>query len=142
MSEWLQWPAPANIVAGESHHVRALEGLTGKPREAGYCKPVVVVLEREPHNKYDDNAVVALVDGHAVGYLRRTIAAIVGPQMDSAGLRMLTVAGALRGGWSDAPNVGCHVWLDRSIGPTIAFAPDMCTEWVAAWPPDWEEFDF
>jgi hypothetical protein len=33
--EWMRWPAPRNLVAGESLHVDVLRGLTGEPLQHG-----------------------------------------------------------------------------------------------------------
>jgi hypothetical protein len=75
------WESPRNWIFGEGDQVATVASLVGRPREHGYLVPVDVVLEREPRNAHDQNAVRASVDGRMIGYLARTIAAQVSPTM-------------------------------------------------------------
>jgi hypothetical protein len=137
---WLSWEAPRNYIAGEASYLKALERLTGPPCPDGYCLPVVVRLVREPRNEYDANAIRAEVAGTRIGYLRRHLAAQLAPGIDRARMTEFHVAGLLRGGSTRTPNVGCHVWLDRSVtddGPAITLPQE--DEWTVPWPiNDWE----
>ncbi len=131
---WLQWECPRNLVAGESFHTQALEKLTGSPRRWGYLIPVHVTLVREPTNQYDRNAFRMEITGTEVGHLRRPVAAQIAPILDKTGCTTFTVCGVLRGGQLDAPNIGCHVWLNRRLtpGPDVTLADDA---WSVPWPP-------
>jgi hypothetical protein len=132
---WVGWEAPRNYIAGESKYGEALTSLTGPPCDDGYCTPVVVTLIREPNNAYDPNAIRAEVSLAHVGYLRRGIASQLASPLDGARIRSLRVAGLLRGGATRAPNVGCHVWLNRVIGddgPAIQLEDD--PQWCVPWP--------
>lgn len=138
-TDWLDWGAPYNIIAGESHHAATLKRLTGPVRESGYCRPVLVRLRREPRNEYDQNAIAAYVAGRVVGHLRRDLAAVLAPVMDDSDLKAVAVCGVLRGGWPDAPNVGCHLWIDRMIGVDSTLFGSLVDGWRAPWPPDPDE---
>jgi HIRAN domain len=134
---WVTWEAPRNYIAGEASYDQALMKLTGPVCDDGYCRAVAVVLEREPSNGYDRNAIRATVDGLHVGYLRRHLAAQVALAIDGAGLASFPVAGVLRGGSTRAPNVGCHIWLDRCLdedGPRVTLS-ECEPEYRVPWPP-------
>jgi hypothetical protein len=134
---WLLWEdAPRNYIAGESSYTGALSRLCGPICKDGYCLPVVVKLVREPRNPYDGNAFRAEVSGEHVGYLRRHLAAQLAGPADRAGLREVAVCGVIRGGATDAPNFGVHVWLNRTLTPGVALElPDADEEWAVPWPP-------
>jgi hypothetical protein len=135
---WLSWEAPRNYVAGEASYRQALSALTGVPCESGYCRPVLVRCEREPGNRYDANAIRAIVNGQHVGYLRRHLASQLAPPLDRAQCNVFIVPGLLRGGSMTAPHVGCHIWLGRPVEPEgLAFvlpseAEDR--EYLVPWP--------
>jgi hypothetical protein len=137
---WLSWDPPRNYIAGEASYKQSLRKLTGPPRADGYCVPVVVRLVREPTNSYDANAIRADVSGACIGYLRRHLAAQLAPVLDRAKCSEFTVPGLLRGGSTAARNVGCHVWLDRSMtvnGPSLTLPRE--DEWIVPWPVNaWE----
>lgn len=131
---WLNWEAPRNYVAGEASYLTALRALTGPPCESGYCIPVVVRLVREPRNPYDSNAIRAEVGGTCIGYLRRHLAGQIAPALDRSRVREFEVAGLLRGGSTSAPNVGCHIWLDRAMCSRVAITLPPDDEWTVPWP--------
>lgn len=112
-SDWSTWPCPRNIIAGEASYQAALQQLIGPPRDVGYLVPVTVTLVREPANRYDRNAVRGDVNGVTVGYLRRQIAAQMADALDQVVCPSFSVCGLIRGGSLTAPNLGCHIWLDR-----------------------------
>lgn len=60
-------------VAGESHYEKALQRLAG--RGTGE-REVIALLERDPRNRYDANAIKVLIDGNQVGFLPREDAAM------------------------------------------------------------------
>src|SRR5689334_8334400 len=72
--DWLtRWGCPLNVVAGEGRRQAELRQLA---RCDGPClRPVNVLLEHEPPNPVDSNAIRASVERVHVGYLRAEIAA-------------------------------------------------------------------
>jgi hypothetical protein len=135
---WANWEAPRNYVAGEQSYLTALTRATGPPCEDGYCLATAVNFLREPGNRYDHNAFRAEIDGQRVGYLRRHLAAQLAPAFDSARVRSFAVCGVIRGGSLRAPNLGVHVWLDRTLTPGLALEvpPESDDpEWCVPWPP-------
>ena len=137
-TDWATWPAPRNLIAGESRYQDALQRICGERCESGYLIPVEVVLRREPQNQYDPNAMRAEVRGQHVGYLRRQIAAVVAPALDDHGIASVTVCGLIRGGSIGADMIGCHLWLDRPLGgPTITVEDidEVGDGWRVGWPP-------
>src|SRR5918996_2358800 len=113
---WLDWEAPRRAVRGESFHQRALESIAGPTSSEGYCLPVAVTLQREADNEYDSNAIRAEINGVLVGHIAKEVAAELGPLMDGQGISACIVAGVVRGGSFEAPNLGVHIWPDRPLG--------------------------
>jgi HIRAN domain len=66
-------------VVGESRYQDALWMIVGGRRSDPVRFAVEAVLEPEPQNPYDPNAVKILVEGHHVGYLSRENAALYRP---------------------------------------------------------------
>lgn len=131
--EWItNWDAPSNVVAGEALRQPAIRRAAGK---RGRCLvPVDVILRREPSNAHDENAVIALVGGAHVGYLRAEIAAAAAPLLLTwSGPRIWVIAGLIRGGGEGYP-LGVHLWLGRRVSPCpeIEFDAD---QWAVSWPP-------
>jgi hypothetical protein len=131
---WVTWEAPRNYVAGEASYLPALTSLAGSPCEDGYCIPTPVDLAREPTNPYDPNAIRAEVRHTHVGYLRRHLAAQLAPVLDDADAARITVCGLIRGGSMTAPNLGCHIWLNRSLTPGVVVELTD-EEYAVPWPP-------
>ena len=139
---WLEWDPPCNWIAGESRYPEAFAQLAGEPRDDGYLVPVEVLLEREPQNSFDENAIVASVAGLKVGYISRDVAAAVAPALDRAGAASIVVCGIIRGGYTPRPNFGVHIWLDKHPQPSVQIG--LTTDGVGqvgAWPPDEDEVD-
>lgn len=134
--DWRGWEAPRNVVRGESRFRPALRRLTGKQHPAGYLIPVEASLVREPANAYDSNAFRVEVGGELVGYLAREVAAQVAGIADRAGCRAMQVCAILRGGSTDYPDVGVHLWLDRRRSRGI---PVFETGEMVSWPPSPDE---
>ena len=139
---WADWEPPRNWIAGESRYPEAFLALAGEVRDDGYLLPVAVVLEREPENDYDENAIVASVRGHKVGYISRDVAAVMSPALDQAGVATVTVCGIIRGGAPEFPNFGVHLWLDRHPvdSVSVVLEADSAGE-VGGWPPSAKEID-
>jgi hypothetical protein len=133
---WAEWEAPRNYIAGEQSYAAALASLAGPTCDGGYCFPAAVELIREPANPYDPNAIRAEVRGLRIGYLRRHLAEQIAPPLDRARVPSFAVCGLIRGGSTTAPNLGCHVWLDRRVSPGPAIElPASDPEWEVPWPP-------
>jgi hypothetical protein len=68
-------------VVGESHYrdglLRVIAAASPDERDAGEVY-TLAVLQQEPTNKYDENAVRVLIDGEVVGYVPREDAAALG----------------------------------------------------------------
>jgi HIRAN domain len=65
-------------VVGESRYQDALWAIVGGRRRDAVRYETEAVLEPEPHNPHDPNAIQVLVEGHLVGYLSRENAAHTG----------------------------------------------------------------
>lgn len=91
-------------IVGESHcaqHVRAMRKLYGE-------REFEIVLRADPHNPYDENAVVVLVHDQRVGYLSRGMAVHWQPMILAAEAEGYTIRGraVILGGTRDKPNLG------------------------------------
>lgn len=141
--EWWDWPDLANVVVGESRRAPDLE----RAFRAARCgddvnRAVEVILEREPENPHDANAIkvsVALSRGEAVeaGYIAREVAADWGPAMDSARVRSFSCCGLIRG-WNG--RYGVFFWPRRVLGVAAEesaaqhFTLTLPSERLADWP--------
>jgi len=100
-------------VVGESHYQKALVAICGPHTRVGHDETFSAVIELEPSNAYDSNAVVVKIRGRVVGYLPREQAARVGSQLREEGLSSVGCMARVRGGWRtnqyDEGNFG--VWL-------------------------------
>ena len=97
-------------VVGESHYQDALRRNAGEIGEWGASTSVVVELVREPHNRYDKNAVAVHLGGAVVGYLPREEAALVGPMLKSLERgRACRARATIRGGSDGAPSFGITI---------------------------------
>ena len=113
-------------VVGESNYQDALIAICGRHTRHGYEGEHVALIEKEPSNQYDPNAIRVMIEGRMVGYLSREQAARVGEQMIAAGLARSACAARTRGGWRtnqhdeghygvtlSIPNQG---WIDFGVG--------------------------
>lgn len=102
-------------IVGESHATRA-----GRPRQDVLLSIYPgdgIVLEREPDNDFDANAVAIVTGEHDLGYLAKEDAAIVAPALD-AGLPYRAQIHRLTGGVGDAEFYGVEVsiaWLGQVL---------------------------
>lgn len=94
-------------VVGESHRHAALAGIraamTSDPRQ--FEVRVAALIQREPDNKYDRNAVMVAIHGQHVGYLDRDTAANYQPMLRREG-GPIYVQALLLGGRPDGRYVG------------------------------------
>ena len=67
----LSFPDELVRVVGVSHYQDALTEIAGRPGPEGVRHPVAAVLEPEPANPHDPNAIRVLVAGRPAGYLSR-----------------------------------------------------------------------
>ena len=84
---WTEEP-PLNIVAGESFYEAALSKIVNRPRETGWLVPLDLVLQREPRNKHDKNAIAVKTGtvrrpGEQLGHVARDWAAWLAPVLDA-----------------------------------------------------------
>ncbi len=109
---WRDESYPMEVV-GESHYQPAFLEICGPHSRYGYDVKLAAVLELEPSNPYDPNAIRVLIQGKTVGYLSREQAARVGQQMRNEQLRNVGCNAKVRGGWrSNQHDEGTFgVWL-------------------------------
>lgn len=107
-------------VKGASYYQEALKRVAGQRTREGYDLPVVAVLQPEPSNPYDGNAVEVLVSGLKVGYVNRQDAARLHRRivaLESRTGRAVALEGRIVGGWSrdsDEGNFGVRLRYDPS----------------------------
>ncbi len=78
-----------------------------------------LLVEREPENPYDPNAVAVLTEGrYKVGYLKRLVAAAIAPQMDRGAAYRATVEGITGG--DEGRSLGVNVLVSVAEGPASA----------------------
>ncbi|MEM9138209.1 MAG: HIRAN domain-containing protein [Pseudomonadota bacterium] len=146
-------------VVGESNYQQALSTICGAHTRDGYDQQLSAIIELEPSNQYDSNAVVVKIQGQVVGYLPREQAARVGSKMREEGLSSTGCQARVRGGWRtnqhDEGNFGVRLaipqrgWIDFGTGrmptkesawpkksptakrPEPADSGPLCGEWVA-----------
>jgi len=119
-------------VAGESHYQEALSGLTGADGAEPVRREFEAVLEPEPDNAHDPNAVRVLISDNHVGYLPRAEAAAYGPMLARLAERgRLGACEAMvsgRGGSErGTPNIGVFLRLPEPGEPSAA--PDVSRRW-------------
>lgn len=122
---WREGSFPMQVV-GESNYQAALIAICGHHTRHGYEGEHVALIEREPSNSYDPNAIRVMIEGRKVGYLSREQAVRVGEQMILAGLTRSACAARVRGGWRTNQHdeghygVGLAIpnqsWIDFGIG--------------------------
>lgn len=98
MVAWRANSFPMEAV-GESNYQEALIAICGKHTRRGYEGEHEAVLQLEPTNTYDPNAVRVSIGDRKVGYLAREQAARVKEQMQEAGLVSVRCGARIRGGW-------------------------------------------
>jgi hypothetical protein len=125
---WAQRPTIApggeQHVAGESNYQRALEHVAGGRAPDGCAISLVTAeLIREPHNRYDRNAVRVDIAGQVVGYLPRTDAPSYHQLITALWEQGLaaTCWARLTGGWDrgryDRGNIGIVLDINPRLEP-------------------------
>ena len=102
---------------GESHYQSDLAKIAGGVTDEGVHHECAALLQLEPTNKYDPNAVEVLIDGLRVGY----IPAVQAPEMcalfRSADISQAECKAVIEGGWDrgggDAGEFGVRLNIVR-----------------------------
>jgi hypothetical protein len=138
---WRKWESPLNIVRGESRYQDELISIAGPPCENGYLVPKEVVLIREPNNSFDKNAIKVEIEKKKVGYIAKELAEKIAPVFDSNKCKSLLIAGLIRGGFTNAPNFGVHLWINRQLNSNLDIPIDKKTlsSFKVKWPPEYDE---
>jgi hypothetical protein len=84
---------------GESHYQDSLIAICGAYSRDGTEATYEGLIEREPANPHDPNAIMVKILGRKVGYLPREQAERVSEQMRGSGLSSATCSARVRGGW-------------------------------------------
>jgi hypothetical protein len=87
-------------VVGESHYQQALGQLVGGKTSEGHEFACLALLEREPANRHDGNAVTVSIGGYKVGYLSRPHAAVMATVFKKHRLDAAQADAVIVGGWS------------------------------------------
>lgn len=129
-------------VVGESYRQDAL-GLVAGPRQPdGVRRRVGVTLRCEPDNPYDCNAVRVEVMGQHVAYIRRDLAEVLGPAMQSHCRGVVEAVGIIVGGWDrgggDTGSYGIRVWLKEQDVTRLGLRADRLDPRLR---PPWPEMD-
>ena len=95
---WRPGSYPLKVV-GESNYQEALIAIFGRYSRIGADHACRAVIELEPTNPYDANAVVVKIEGRKVGYLPREQAARISAQMRADGIAFAACEARIRGGW-------------------------------------------
>lgn len=150
---WREGSFPMEVV-GESNYQPALIGICGPHSRYGHDQKHAAVIELEPSNAHDPNAVVVKILGRVVGYLPREQALRVGSQMREEDLTAADCVARVQGGWRtnqhDEGDFGVRLaipqwdWIDFGIGrmppatsrgkstrPEPARSGPLVGEWVA-----------
>lgn len=108
-------------VKGESHYQDALNRVCGGKCPEGHARKVLAVLEPEPDNPYDANAVAVRVNGELVGYMARQPAADYAPiaKILSDKGKIGAARAFIRGGWLRDDDEG-HFGIELELSPTPA----------------------
>lgn len=96
--QWRSGSFPMSAV-GESFYVEALERICGGRSRAGYDLLRKAIIQLDPTNEYDPNAVKVLVESMHVAHLSREDAARVGGAMRALGISSAACAARITGGW-------------------------------------------
>lgn len=114
-------------IVGEANYQDILDAACGGKCEDGHEKLVAISLIPEPTNKYDRNAVRAVLAGHTVGYLSRADARDYLAELAAAGFAGFDAQcwAHITGGWKRSRSEGHYgVKLDIEMPPDFVFAPD------------------
>lgn len=122
---WRSDSFPLHVV-GESRYQNALIAICGPHTRQGHEGEYEAVLEREPLNQFDPNAVMVKIRGMKIGYLEREQAERFSKAMLEAELRSVRCGARIRGGWRtnqhDEGSYGVRLaapgwgWIDLGVG--------------------------
>lgn len=87
-------------VVGESHYQEALARITGGKTADGHEFECIALLEPEPGNRNDPNAVTVTIEGELVGYLSRPHAKAMTIIFKRHNLAGAEASALIVGGWS------------------------------------------
>ncbi|HVM34542.1 MAG TPA: HIRAN domain-containing protein [Actinomycetota bacterium] len=107
-------------VKGESNYQDALDAICGGKCEAGHGRKVLAVLQPEPENPYDSNAIAIHVDGKLVGYMPKQAAAEYAPIAQLLASKGKVGAGRafIKGGWRRADGDEGEYGIELELSPT------------------------
>ena len=90
-------------VVGESYRQHALDRIAGPKTPKSKAMIVTAVLEREPGNRHDPNAIKVSINGQHVGYLSREDAVLMGRDWSRIARHAATLRcrAKIVGGWDD-----------------------------------------
>ena len=137
---WREWVCPLNVVRGESFRQATISRIAGGPKRDGCLVPVVAILFREPENSHDRHAIRVEVADQQIGYMAKELAIYVSPTLERFNIQVFSVPGLIRGGRSDDPTFGVHLWLDKRLeeGPDLVPLIER-SRYQVPWPPYEEE---
>lgn len=123
--KWRDGSFPMQVV-GESNYQNALIAICGPYSREGHDGEYQALIEREPSNRFDPNAVMVKINGRMVGYLDRSQAERVSQQMLEERISSAVCGARVRGGWRtnqyDEGSYGVslaipnHGWIDFGTG--------------------------
>ncbi|MDM1545510.1 hypothetical protein HX037_06375 [Ignatzschineria indica] len=107
---YASWNKGFNVdVVGESYYQDSLLLIAGPKKSKSKNIDCHAVLIREPDNAHDPNAVMVVIKGKLVGYLKKSMAKRFSEEWRNLGLTskiMLVVAAKINGGWKDSSSEG------------------------------------
>jgi hypothetical protein len=112
-------------VRGESFHMDDVLASARRPNrtidgDRLRCE-IHVTLRREPHNKYDGNAIVVLGEsGRELGHVARETAALYAPVLDAARVPAVRCSACVFGRLVDGVGWRAGVWLDLPSPAALA----------------------
>jgi hypothetical protein len=98
-------------IVGESHYQSDLEALAGGRSEEGAHQLCAALLEPEPDNPYDKNAVRVKVRSRTVGYLSQDVAPDFVAALQANGFASAACEAVIVGGWHRPGQANGHFGL-------------------------------
>ncbi len=111
---WREGSFPMQVV-GELSYQNALIAICGRHTRHSREGEYDAIIEREPSNPHDPNAIMVKIKGQTVGYLPREQHAHVGVQMLEAGLSSAACRARVRGGWRTNQHDEGHYGVSLAI---------------------------
>lgn len=106
-------------VKGESNYQDALDEICGGKCAEGHGRRVFVILQPEPENPYDPNAIALQMDGKTVGYLAKQAALEYAPiaKILSDKGKVGAARAYIKGGWRRGSDEG-HYGVELELSST------------------------